>query len=86
MEQGLFEQETQRFISMIMAAKDVGRLVSYNGWLNGVEVIVIGYLENPGGNGHGLDTKPLAILCREDVFDMLQVQGRKEKGDTGTSS
>src|SRR3954471_643828 len=79
MDSARFNELAKRGADMLLAAKMTGRLIAYEGTLQGHEVVVLGahWPEDAGRNDTGFSAKPICLLIDEDVFDMLNVDGKK---------
>lgn len=76
MDQAKFDEEVGTLVpalrlALTSAQMAGGRLVAYNAWLDSTEVIVLGF-QMQGELSH-VDTKPLALLMTEDLFDRVKV-------------
>lgn len=75
MDDNRFQEIAERGMNMLQAAFSgiaPGQVVVYNGYFKDTEVVVVGYQYQDGAH---LNTKPLAILVDERVFDNLLVDG-----------
>lgn len=74
-----FQAEAAAFRDQMSAAILLERGVCYDGRIAGQDCIVVGIIKDP--HDPMKEIVPLAIVITSEIFDLLEVPGKKVKGE-----
>lgn len=73
-----FAEVAESFRVKMLATLMLGRMIAYDGVIDGIDCVVVGWVEDP--DNPTASVKPLAIVITPEIFAALEVDATKVGG------